>query len=217
MDSTGVAIGAANGIGICVQDSGQYVRTMIPDALGGAIVGWDDKRSGTNADIYVQSVAPNGSLRWASTGVLLATGAGTRSLTTSAPDGHGGGVFAWEDLRNGTDFDVYAFRLTSLGTGVEALDSPRAATRLLPARPNPFNPNTVLEFTLGAPSRFRLAIHDVQGRLVRVIAEGEAQAGRRTYRWDGLADKGTSCGSGVYYAVLSLPTGRRSTALTLIR
>jgi len=42
-----------------------------------------------------------------------------------------------------------------------------------------------IEFALDQPSRFRLTIHDVQGRLVRVLAEGDAPAGNRSVAWDG--------------------------------
>jgi hypothetical protein len=218
-DSLGATLWGVDGIGVCASDSGQAVTAAIPDGAGGAILGWDDERSAGagSTDIFAQSVAANGSLRWGSTGLQIAVAAGTRRLTSMAPDGYGGAVFAWEDFRNGTAFDVYGMRITSIGTGVEGSPTPRAEAQLLPARPNPFNPNTVLEFNLGAPSHFRLAIHDVRGRMVRVVAEGNAPAGRHLYRWDGLNDRGTSCASGVYYAVLGLPSGNRTTPLTLIR
>lgn len=218
VDSAGAAMWTANGNAVCAQDSAQFVQTMIPDGLGGAIIGWDDERgAGQDEDIYAQSISPTGTLRWPTAGIRIATGSGTRALKTSAPDGYGGALFAWEDFRSGVNNDVYAFRITSIGTGVDFGASPRAPTGLLPARPNPFNPSTALEFELAASSTFRLAIHDVRGRLVRVIASGSAPAGRSTYRWDGLTETGSDAGSGVYYAVLTLPTGRRSTAITLVR
>jgi hypothetical protein len=218
VDSAGIVQWAANGIAVCSADSAQFVTTMIPDGLGGTIVGWDDqRRTGDYGDLYAQSVAPDGTLRWPAAGVQFATGNGTRRLSSSAPDGYGGALFAWQDFRNGVDFDIYGYRMTSVGTGVELQRVAKPANQLLPARPNPFNPNTVLEFTLGGPARFRLAIHDVRGRLVRILAEGQAPAGRSQFRWDGLTDHGTPCGSGVYYAVLTLPGETRTTSLALVR
>jgi len=217
-DSLGVTQWGLDGIGICPTDSGQAVTTGVSDGLGGAIFGWDDQRSGAlNPDIFAQSVAPNGTLRWGASGLLVATAAGTQRLTTSAPDGYGGVLFGWEDFRSGTTSDVYAIRLTSLGTGVGSAAVPRPSARLFPARPNPFNPRTVLEFSLDAPSSYRFVIHDVRGRLVRVIGEGNAGAGRRAYSWDGLNEVGAPCSSGVYFAVLTLPGVTRSTPLTLLR
>lgn len=217
-DSLGVTLWATDGIGISPTDSAQAVITGISDGLGGAIFGWDDERSaGTDLDIFAQSVAPDGSLRWSASGLLVATAAGTRRLTTSAPDGYGGALFGWEDFRGGTTSDVYAIRLTSLGTGVGSAGVPRTPARLYPARPNPFNPRTTLDFSLDAPSHFRFAIHDVRGRLVRLLEEGDAGAGRRSYTWDGLNEVGAACGSGVYFAVLTVRGAIHSTPLTLLR
>jgi len=60
-------------------------------------------------------------------------------------------------------------------------------------------------------------IHDVQGRLVRVLAEGDAPAGNRSVAWDGSRADGTPCASGAYFAVLTLPTETRTSSLRLIR
>jgi flagellar hook capping protein FlgD len=216
VDSTGALAWVANGIAVCTADSGQFPLTIVPDKSGGVVVGWDDERgAGTDEDIYAQGLTRAGTIRWSPSGVRIATGAGTRHLTSSAADGFGGSIFAWEDDRSGTR-DVYAFRLSPVGTGVDP-SSPAAAPRFLTPRPNPFNPHTTIDFTLDAPSHFRLAIHDVQGRLVRVLAEGTAPAGSRSVAWDGSRSDGTPCASGAYFAVLSLPSGNRSTTLRLIR
>ena len=218
-DSTGVRMwGGLNGVAVCTADSGQFLTTLIADKSGGAIAGWDDERgAGNDEDIYTQSISSAGAMRWASTGLKIGTGPGTRRLTTSAPDGFGGALFAWEDFRNGASSDVFGLRVTSVGTGVDPAGAPPAAARLLTPYPNPFNPHTTIEFTLTEPSRFHLSIHDVHGRLIRSLGSGEAQAGTRTFQWDGTRDDGSACASGAYFAVLSLPTGHRSTSLRLIR
>ncbi|HET9252838.1 MAG TPA: FlgD immunoglobulin-like domain containing protein [Candidatus Eisenbacteria bacterium] len=219
LDSLGTRLwGGLNGVAVCSADSGQFIKTLIADKTGGAIVGWDDERgAGNDEDIYAQALSPTGTVRWTANGVKIATGSGTRRLTTSAPDGYGGALFAWEDFRNGATSDVFGLRVTSVGTGIETASAPRAAARLLTPYPNPFNPHTTIEFTLTEPSRFSLSIHDVQGRLVRSLGAGVAQAGTRTFQWDGTRNDGSACASGAYFAVLSLPSGTRSTSLRLIR
>jgi len=215
VDSTGVVAWAANGIAVCSADSTQSLSTIVPDKSGGVILGWDDGRAaGTNFDIYAQGLTRNGAIRWTTNGVQIASAANNRHLTTSAPDGFGGALFAFEDNRSGF-YDVFAYRISPVGTGVEP-SSPAARASLSP-RPNPFNPHTTIEFALDQPSRFRLAIHDVQGRLVRVLAEGDAPAGNRSVAWDGTRADGTPCASGAYFAVLSLPTETRSSSLRLLR
>lgn len=216
VDSTGAVAWAANGIAVCTADSAQSLATIVPDKSGGVILGWDDGRgAGNNFDIYAQAVRQNGTVRWATNGVPIASAANTRRLTASAPDGFGGALFAWEDNRLGS-YDVFAYRISPVGTDVEP-STPAARAGLLTPRPNPFNPHTTIEFALDRPSRFRLAIHDVQGRLVRVLAEGEALAGNRSVAWDGSRADGTPCASGAYFAVLTLPTETRSSSLRLIR
>jgi hypothetical protein len=216
VDSTGAVAWAVNGIGVCTADSAQFTGTIVPDKSGGVILGWDDERGAANdEDIYVQALTRNGAIRWAANGVRIATGAGTRHITTSAADGFGGALFGWEDKRSGF-YDVYAYRISPVGTGVEP-SVPAAKAGLLSPRPNPFNPHTAIEFALDQPSRFRLAIHDVQGRLVRVLAEGTAPAGNRSVAWDGSRADGTPCASGAYFAVLTLPSETRTSSLRLIR
>lgn len=218
IDSSGVAAWAANGVAVCTADSAQLLRTLVADKTGGAILGWDDERgAGNDEDIYAQAVSSAGAVRWAATGVKIGTGANSRHLTTSAPDGFGGALFAWQDFRNGATADVFGIRLTPVGTGVEGAPAPPMAARLGRPYPNPFNPHTTIEFTLDEPSAFALTIHDVHGRLVRSLGTGNAPAGSKTFRWDGNRDDGTACASGAYFAVLTLPSGVRSAPLRLIR
>lgn len=44
--------------------------------------------------------------------------------------------------------------------------------------PNPFNPTTAIQFALPEATPIKLAVFDVQGRLVRLLAEGTYQAGQ---------------------------------------
>ena len=217
VDSAGVVKWLpGDGVAICASDSSQFLKTGVSDGLGGAVFGWDDDRAGFN-EVFAQAVGSDGVTHWTPAGVKIATGSGFRTLTTSSSDGYHGALFAWQDFRPGVNCDVYAYRITPVGTAVEPIAAPRVPARIYPARPNPFNPNTVLEFSLEGTSAVSFSIHDVQGRLVQVLAEGTLGEGRHTYRWDGADQQGRACGSGVYFVRLSLPQGSRSTSITLIR
>jgi hypothetical protein len=65
--------------------------------------------------------------------------------------------------------------------------------------PNPFNPTTELMFTLATTGPMRLAVYDLLGREVSVVAEGLAEAGR-LYR---ITFDASRLPSGVYVARLS--------------
>ena len=68
--------------------------------------------------------------------------------------------------------------------------------------PNPFNGYTVLSYSLPQESDISLIIYDLQGRLVKTVAEGQRNAGRFAASWDGTSNQGQSVSSGVYLAQL---------------
>ncbi|RME19069.1 MAG: T9SS C-terminal target domain-containing protein [Candidatus Zixiibacteriota bacterium] len=73
--------------------------------------------------------------------------------------------------------------------------------------PNPFNPATTLAFDLPAPSDVRLAVYDLQGRLVKTVAAGRYEAGRHSAVWDGSDAAGVPVSSGVYFYRLTVQNG----------
>lgn len=83
--------------------------------------------------------------------------------------------------------------------------------------PNPFNPSTQIDYTLSDDARVRLDIYNVAGRRVRTLAQGPAQAGPHTARWDGRDDHGAALPSGVYFYCLSTPRGTKTRTMVLVR
>ncbi len=86
------------------------------DGSGGAIITWQDYRSGTTHDIYAQKISSTGYIQWASSGVLICDAAGTQSNPTIISDGSGGAIIAWQDERGSSANDIYAQRINSSGT-----------------------------------------------------------------------------------------------------
>jgi subtilisin family serine protease len=64
--------------------------------------------------------------------------------------------------------------------------------------PNPFNPTTTIEFSLPARGAITVRVHDLRGRLVQTLAEGEFDAGLHRIRWDGTDSAGRGVASGTY-------------------
>lgn len=73
---------------------------------------------------------------------------------------------------------------------------------LAPVFPNPFNSSTQIEYFLAQPTKLRLEIYDVIGRLVFVVAEGDESAGFHSKSWYGKDSFGFPVSSGVYYCRL---------------
>jgi hypothetical protein len=68
-------------------------------------------------------------------------------------------------------------------------------------RPNPFNPATVIRFTLPVAGEYDLSIHDAAGRVVRRFA-GRGRAGANSVTWNATDAKGASVASGMYFYTL---------------
>ncbi|MCP4546973.1 MAG: T9SS type A sorting domain-containing protein [bacterium] len=82
--------------------------------------------------------------------------------------------------------------------GTTDLDEAPPVTRLAGNWPNPFNPSTVITFSLAEQGIARLDIFDVTGRLVRELVAGSLPAGDHSATWDGRDDDGYPVASGLY-------------------
>lgn len=91
------------------------------------------------------------------------------------------------------------------------------ATALHQNVPNPFNPQTVVAFDLARAGRARLLVYGIDGRLVRVLVDGELPAGRHAFRWDGTDDDGHRLASGVYLTRLVTAEGTQGGRMTMLK
>jgi hypothetical protein len=99
---------------------------------------------------------------------------------------------------NGGDFKIpVAIRVDpSVGSNTEK-ELPGQLT-LDQNYPNPFNPHTTIRFKLDRADGVRLTIFDLNGRLVRVLLEGNRPAGLHEVSWDGEDARGRPAASGTY-------------------
>jgi hypothetical protein len=72
-------------------------------------------------------------------------------------------------------------------------------TTLWSAHPNPFNPETTIDFSLASAVRVYVAVYDVKGALVRTLVDENQTAGDHSVRWNGVDEKGRSAASGIYF------------------
>ena len=70
---------------------------------------------------------------------------------------------------------------------------------LLPNYPNPFNPETVINFALPRHSSVSLNIVNVLGKTVRFLKNQNMNSGYHQVKWDGLDDSGQSVSAGIYF------------------
>ena len=66
--------------------------------------------------------------------------------------------------------------------------------------PNPFNPQTRVQFSIPQASTVDIAVFDIHGRLVRnLVAAEHYESGRYSVEWDGKDNAGTKVASGAYF------------------
>src|SRR5262245_23942038 len=85
-----------------------------PQAGGGALVAWSDRRTDANGDVYVQRLDGSGVTFWAAGGVAVCVASGTQSEPQVVSDGSGGAVVVWSDTRSGSG-QIYAQRVSAQG------------------------------------------------------------------------------------------------------
>jgi len=92
-----------------------------------------------------------------------------------------------------------------------------AGPRLESSYPNPFNPATNIAFSLIRPQRVTLALYDIQGRLVTILADRTFERGSHSEPWDGRDAAGRDVPSGTYFARMATADGVQTSKLMLLR
>ena len=109
-----------DGLEICTASSSQLYPEIVSDGAGGAIITWDDRRTGQPIDpiyqeIYAQRVNAAGVPLWTVNGVVLCNAVSTQEKPQIVSDGTGGAIVAWQDHRS-TTYDIYAQHVKANGS-----------------------------------------------------------------------------------------------------
>jgi hypothetical protein len=91
------------------------------------------------------------------------------------------------------------FELTfSVLSDVEEMDTP-FINELLPAFPNPFNPNTNIRFSLKADQHVSISVYNVKGQRVTTLVNDVMERGNHQITWHGNNAIGRQVSSGIYF------------------
>ncbi len=173
---------------------------------------------------YVESyeVGQGGILTVAAPGVLAndydENGDGVTSIVVTDPD-HGlldlaaNGGFSYEHDGTATSTDAFVYRASDGGstsnpimvsiTVLPWVDVADNETELsgpsMRVHPNPFNPATSIYLVLPEPNPVFVAVYDLTGRRLAVLADRQLGAGEHVLGWSGRDTNGESAASGVYF------------------
>ena len=121
--------------------------------------------------------------------------------------------FGFEAINDATDRVTLMQRSLDWLTGTISADDPQVS---LPTEfalgqnfPNPFNPETVIPYTLPERALVTLRVFDVLGREVATLAEGMQEAGAHSLNWNGA-----DLSSGIYFYRLDAVSGDQTRAAT---
>jgi len=114
VNASGAILWTTDGVALCTSTGDQSYPTITSDGAGGAVVTWQDNRSGSYTDIYAQRVNASGSVQWTTDGVAFSTATGWQMYPTITSDGAGGAIVTWQDNRSG-NWDIFAQRVNAAG------------------------------------------------------------------------------------------------------
>lgn len=75
--------------------------------------------------------------------------------------------------------------------------------KLISNYPNPFNPETTINYQIEKSGWIKLMIYNSKGRMVRCLVDKMQNRGKYDIKWDGLDDNGNEVVSGLYFCRLS--------------
>jgi len=193
----------AGGIGACSGgvDNAAYAFNLTTSVNGAMIYGAIAVRNKTNTP----------GAGYTERGELMQSGSSSAALAVQDQNFAAAGAATFNGTTSGAvDWAVMAMEikpqlsLSKRGAMAEKQNLPPAAFVLEVNYPNPFNPSTVINFSLPSPAVVRLNVYDVAGQLVRVLAAGEIPAGRHSVSWNGRDNfnRGVAAGAYLYQIVV---------------
>ncbi|MBK7142923.1 MAG: T9SS type A sorting domain-containing protein [bacterium] len=100
---------------------------------------------------------------------------------------------------------------------VEVSQTVPAEFRLEQNVPNPFNPTTVISYTLNSPGRVTLEVYNVYGRQVIKLVDAYQSAGIHDVTWHAVDQSGEPIASGLYFYRLSTGTDVATRKMLLLK
>jgi hypothetical protein len=103
------------------------------------------------------------------------------------------------------------------GSATDVGDSKPTHYELKGNYPNPFNPETVIKFSLPQETPVTLRVYNILGQVVRTVVDDVLPAGNHHVRWDGKSEQGHDVASGVYFYRIQAGDFESTQKMTLLR
>ena len=83
--------------------------------------------------------------------------------------------------------------------------------------PNPFSEKTEVRFQLKQPASVKIAVYNILGQFVRLLASGPQKAGTSEVSWNGIDEHGTVVSAGAYFVICEAKGSQVIKKIVLIR
>lgn len=114
------------------------------------------------------------------------------------------------------EIDEHGDRLMHGPVGVQVSGVPEQYN-LFEAYPNPFNPNTKIQYQLPATGQVSLEIYNMMGQKVKTLLSGAQNAGTHVINWDGTDDAGELVSAGTYVYRIKAGEFEASKTITFLK
>jgi hypothetical protein len=195
--------GYDQGYGVAVDASG---NAMVTGFFSGTVdFGGGNLESAGSVDIFLAKYNTSGVHQWSERfgGAIFDPGkaVGVDASGNVVVTGYFFGTvdFGGGNLESAGDSDIFLAKYGDQPTSVPTETVARQAAALSQNFPNPFNPQTTIEYTVVEKAVVSIEIFDASGALVTRLDEGERDAGIYRAQWDGRDASGRSVASGVYF------------------
>ena len=190
---------------------------------GEFLIGWNDWRDGGKdgdiTDVYGQRIYVNpedSALVWIgedgnvqsskTTNIAIANTDANEGCTNYPALAHSTAMnnfivsFDYDGTEAGENLDIGAVVLGTNGfTGIKNEDFRPHNYTVAQNFPNPFNPNTMIEFSLPRTEKTTIRVFDLLGREITTLLDQQLASGKHQVTWDGRDQSGQLVGSGVYF------------------
>jgi hypothetical protein len=142
-------------------------------------------------------------------------------INSVVADNHGGFYVTWQNHKNQINGYGDAIFATRICENSVSVDLPNSLSpdkfELHQNFPNPFNPQTWIEFDLNIKTDVVLEVFNLNGRLISVLINEELRSGNHKVLFDAGTSDNPTLGSGVYFYKLSTPEYSSTKRMLLIK
>ncbi|MFB0516681.1 MAG: FlgD immunoglobulin-like domain containing protein [Candidatus Neomarinimicrobiota bacterium] len=192
---------------------------QITDDNGFLVIGTIGTLDSDETRVLLIKVSDEGDIQWTKRYGEIGSSWSGRSLVQTSD---GGIVITGTVWSQSTGHNILLMKTNSSGDALSVtffhtdLTLPYA-TYFLRNYPNPFNPETTIQFELPAASNVSVMVYDLAGREVIRLVDGYMEPGYHQTQWNGRNASGQNFPSGIYIARLVTPEYTRSIKMLLLK